>query len=448
MVAELKIPITLSEVAFACGTALNKADIVRRIITDSREALMGDLFIALRGERFNGNDHIAEAKAHGAYTLSDERSDADIFVKEVFSALAYIAAYYKSLSKSLVRTLGITGSIGKTTTKNFISSILSGHGKVCATRGNENNRLGVPLTVLSLSPDTEYLVIEAGMNHTGELLDISRTIEPDIAMITNIGTAHIGNFKDREGIASAKLELFSHAKEGASLLIPFGEPILTREPRFQTVATGYEPQADFSITGELNDKGLSGFFYKKSERLFSFSTKISARHLLPSLSFAFAALYKAGIDPRKISALTGRLSDADTRIKVFRTGNITVIDDSYNASRESLVGALNYLKSFGDGLKYALIGDILELGELAGDIHYEIGKIAAGIVDKLLVFGKHSYSLVRGACDSGLAEENITVIEDHSPEGIAEVIHSRLSCGTLLIKGSHATGLYRVCEYL
>lgn len=470
MVVELKIPITLGEVAFCCSKEVvdmylyrekgaevadpvykkktGDARVIRRVVTDSREARAGDLFVALRGKGGDGNEHLGEASARGAYTLSDTRGDADIFVKEVYSALGNIAALYKSLASSLKKTVCITGSVGKTTTKNFTTTMLSGHGRVCATKGNENNLLGVPLTVLSLRPDTEYLVIEAGMNHFGELSHISKTVCPDVAMITRIGTAHIGNFGDRKKIATAKLELFSHTSEGASLLIPYGEPLLSGRGPFSTVAVGYEPSADFSIAGGINGGGLSGEFYKGGDRILSFSTEITARQLLPSLGFALAACYCAGIDPTEISALARRLSDTDTRIKVHRAGNVTVIDDAYNASRESVMGALDYLTGFGEAPKCALLGDILELGALAEDIHYEIGKYAARMLDMLFVCGDNREHLVRGALAGGLSRERIMAIDGKCPEEIAREVATRLSSGILLIKGSHETGLYLVGEHL
>ncbi|MBR5241791.1 MAG: UDP-N-acetylmuramoyl-tripeptide--D-alanyl-D-alanine ligase [Clostridia bacterium] len=456
MTAELRIPITLGDISRAIGN--KRADLgqgreqignfpVKRIVTDSREALAGDLFVALRGERFNGNDYISEAGARGAFTLSDENKNADIFVTSALMALGDIAALYKSRLKNLVTTVGITGSIGKTTTKSFLASVLSRHMRVHATRGNENNLLGVPLTVLSAPSDTELLIIEAGMNHAGELSEISRMITPDLAVITNIGTAHIGNFGTRQAIAKAKLELLEHAAVGASLFVPYGEPLLSAASAI-TVAEGYEKRADFSIVRERASAHLSGDFYKRDERLFGFSTSITAEQLLPILGLAFAVCHNLGMQPSEISTATAYLSDTDTRLRSFKVGELTVIDDAYNSSLEALKGALLHLSGIDARPRCALLGDILELGDMAEAIHYEAGRLAAESLDMLYVCGEYKNAVIRGARESGLAAKNIRVLESTDPDEIASVIKAELVRGVLLIKGSHATGLYRVPRIL
>ena len=453
MTVELKIPITLGEIGAAVGALTRGGDrigtsLVKRIVTDSREAIAGDLFVALRGERHNGNDHIREVWARGAFILSDEDKNADIFVSSVYPALGDIAAYYKTRLKRIAATVGITGSIGKTTAKNFISALLSGHGRVHATRGNENNLLGVPLTIFSAPADTELLIIEAGMNRAGELSQISRIIKPNVALITNVGTAHIGNFGTREAIAGAKLELFECATEDASLLIPYGEPLLSGFSSTLTVAVGYEKKADFSIVRDNDKTPLSGDFYARGERLFSFCTRITAGHLLPILGFAFAVCYRLGMRPSEISAAAAKLSDTDTRLRSFKIGALTVIDDAYNSSLEALRGALLHLRSIDMRPRIALLGDILELGEMAEAIHYEAGRLAAECIDRLYVCGKYKDTVIKGARDNGLATENIRVLECDSPDEIARIIKAELDIGVLLIKGSHATELYRVGELL
>lgn len=457
MTVELKTSITLGEIYKAIGNKM--ADLahgggyignalVKRIVTDSREALSGDLFVALKGERYNGNDYIGEARMRGAFTLSDENKNADIFVKSAYAALGDIAAFYKTRLENLVATVGITGSIGKTTTKNFLKTLLSKHMRTHATRGNENNLLGVPLTVFSAPPDTELLIIEAGMNHPGELSEISRIITPDVAIITNIGTAHIGNFGNRQAIAKAKLELFESAPDSASLIVPYGEALLSGIASTLTVSEGYEINADFSIVRERDLAHLSGDFLAKGDRLFSFCTNITAGHLLPLLGFAFSVCYRLGMSPQEISFAAAGLSDAHTRLRTFKIGRLTVIDDAYNSSLEALKGALLHLYSIDAHPRCALIGDILELGDMAEDTHYEVGRLAAESLDGLYVCGEYKDAVVRGARDNGLAAENIRVLEANSPDAIASIIKAELDRGVLLIKGSHATGLYRVCELL
>ena len=454
MTVELKIPITLGEIFEAVGKKAPVARagirigsaLVKRIVTNSREAVPGDLFIAIRGECANGNDHIEEAHAQGAFTLSDEKGCSDIFVEGVYPALGDIAAFYKSRLKNLVATVGITGSIGKTTTKNFISTLLRRRERVHATRGNENNLLGVPLTIFSSPPDTELLINEAGMNQAGELSEISRIIKPTVALITNVGTAHIGNFGTRGAIAKAKLELFEGASEGASLLIPYGEPLLSSASAL-TVAEGYEERADFSIV-RTTSANVGGDFLAGGERLFSFSTGITAGHLLPLLGFSFATCLQLGMSPQEISFAARGLSDKETRLRTFNIGALTVIDDAYNSSLEAVRGALLYLEKIDMRPRIALLGDILELGEMAEAIHYEVGRLAAMCVDALYVCGEHRDAVTRGACDNGLQKTKIRALDDKSPEGIASTIKDEITLGALLIKGSHKTGLHRVSELL
>ena len=457
MTVELKSEITLKEIYAvtesksavpAQGNGNIGKSLVKRIVTDSREAELGDLFVGIKGERYNGNDYISEARARGAYTLSDEDKSADIFVASAYSALGNIAALYKTRLKSLKATVAITGSVGKTTTKDFITSLLSNYARVHATRGNENNLLGVPFTIFSAPQDTELLIIEAGMNHPGELSRISRIIRPDIALITNIGTAHIGNFGSREAIARAKLELFDYARAGASLFIPYGEPLLSEAPSAIRIAEGFEKKADFSIVRAKDQARLSGDLYAKGERLFSFCTGVSARQLLPNLGFAFAVCSMLGMTPKEISASATGLSDNDTRLRTFKIGALTVIDDAYNSSREAVSGALLHLKEMSARPRCALLGDMLELGYMAEVIHDEVGRLAADSVDRLYACGEYKEAIVRGARNNGLPEEHIKVLDCTAPDEIARTILEDLDRGALLIKGSHATGLYRVGELL
>ena len=228
---KLTHPMSLQEIALATNghiTSPYQNKIIHFLSTDSRETCKGDLFVALKGNRFDGENYITEIISKDAYHLSAGGMHNGIKTNDTSTALLLLAKHYKTKFNNLKATIGITGSVGKTTTKEFLKVILSKRYRVHATYKNMNNNVGVPLTVLSMPANTEVLVIEMGMNSPGEISRSSICISPNISIILNVGTSHIGNFGTREKIAKAKLEILDGMDNG-TLIVPYGEPLLKSE---------------------------------------------------------------------------------------------------------------------------------------------------------------------------------------------------------------------------
>ena len=226
----LDIPLTLGEIAEACSGVCKeelKGTPVEYLSTDTRELCPEDLFVAIKGEKFDGNDYVGKAIELGAIPLSSVETDVGITVTDSSLSLIGLARLYKSKLPNLKKVCGITGSIGKSTTKEFAAIIISEHFSVTKSIGNFNNAVGMCLSILSANKNTEVLILEMGMNAHGEISLLSKTAEPDIAVITSVGTSHIGRLGSREEIARAKLEILDGMKEG-KLIVPADEALLCR----------------------------------------------------------------------------------------------------------------------------------------------------------------------------------------------------------------------------
>ena len=446
----LDIPQKLSAIARELGGALIGEDAtVTHLVTDSREARSGDLFIALRGERLSGADFCSCAERFGAYCLSDRGITRGILTYPLDTVPDRLAEYYLSLLEGVFARIAITGSVGKTTTKNILAAILSEKYDTHATEGNLNNTLGVPLSILKAPRNTEALVLECGMNQTGELSRISSLIKPTGVIITGIGTSHIGRLGSRENIARAKLELLSARAEDSFVIIPDGEPLLSKIEGALTLSTSESESADFSIIREGTEGGLSGEFFVRGRHAFDFSTELSGEHNLLSLGLAFSAATVLGVGFDKLAQTSGRLPANLLRARVYDAPPFTLIDDSYNASAEAVEAALDQLALL-PRPRIAALGDMLELGEYSASLHQRVGRYAKDSgVDRLLLIGSHAEDYARGARECGMSEDNIEIYPSIScPTELSLRIAALASGGSVLVKGSHSTGLYAIAEEL
>ena len=447
---ELDIPLPVDALADMLGAAKRKeaptGEIIRYVSTDTRELGRGDLFFALGGDRYDGEDFVATAKSLGAYTVSAKITDSDFYVDNTNAALLDLANAYKRLL-NIRSTVAITGSVGKTTTKNITLALLSGKFSTHGTYKNLNNEIGVPLTVLSAKKNTEVLVIEAGMNHKGELCRISRSIEPDVAVITCIGTAHIGNLGSIKGIAEAKEEILCGMKR-PYLLAPKDDPYITKYSFLKSVSV-HDKSADFCLYPLMPaDSGFYGFRsrYNFLER---FEIRSNAPHIPTCLAFALSVCSVLNMSDREILDALSEL-DLDRFEKIHKIGRITVIDDSYNCSPESARSALNMLKKATTVEKSAVFGDMLELGEFSEKLHFELGEaIADAHLSHLYLFGHYAKDVMAGAVSRGMSKELIFINENtDAPEITAEHIRTHSDGGTVLLKGSRMLKLERILEIL
>ncbi|MBQ8321046.1 MAG: UDP-N-acetylmuramoyl-tripeptide--D-alanyl-D-alanine ligase [Clostridia bacterium] len=442
----LDIPLKLSEIKDAiCAEGNITEDTVSHIVTDSRECFSGDLFIALCGRDDNGEHYVRDAALKGAYIITTQSIDDALTVSDTLLALLELAKYYKSKLKKLKYTVAITGSVGKTTTKEFLKIICDGKYKTHATRGNENNLLGVPLTILCADADTEILILEMGMNHIGEISLLSRCAAPDISVITNIGTAHIGILKSRDNIAKAKLEIKDGMK-GGRLILPYGEELLYEQERAHYFSSKSK-DADIYI---IYKEGNVTVFDK--DGYYTAPFKPTGEHNLECLCAAVLAAEDADISKDIIARQISLISCENTRQTIIPLNKFYILADYYNASYESVRAALDQLLSLeGYTVKSALLGTVLELGDMSEEIHIKIGRYAAKKnLNNLYLYGEYAKSIREGAIDAGYPENKIFINENRDdPRRTALQISRNGTEGEIILfKASNAVRLGKVLEEL
>lgn len=433
----LELPLTANEIARAMGAFTKVDDNIKFsfITTDSREALSKDLFFALDGERISGENFVDDAKKRGAFCISSLSRDADFTVHNTEEALLALASYYKTKLINLKYTLAITGSVGKTTAKEFSAAVLSRKYKVHKTYQNYNNLLGTALSVLTAPIDTEILILEFGMNHLGEIKLLSDMLRPDLALITNIGCCHIGNLGSREMIARAKLEILS-GMSNERLLAPYGEPLLEKPRKYSFSIDSLD--ADYYL--KSSDGNCELFFSGKS--ILTFKTSYKASHHLKALlcALAFSHILKLNADE-----LISGIKIAETielRQRLIKFNGFTVFDDTYSSSPEAVEADFEFLNlHFPDKPKSCVLGDMLELGTKTQEMHKRIGVIAVKHgARKIYAFGAYAYLIKEGALNAGMPAASIRIFTEAAPhEAIAKALIKNVKQGEIvLIKASHA----------
>lgn len=445
-------PLTIEEISRITGSELKSEipseTLINGITTDSREICGGDLFVTLKGERFDGEEFIENAKKCGAYVLSKNK-DAHIVTEDTLLSLLNIASYYKKRLPKLKKTVAVTGSVGKTTTKNILSKILSVNFKVHATKENYNNFLGLSHTLLTAPKDTEILVAEVGMNHPGEIEILSKALEPDVSIITNIGTAHIGNLGSRELIAKAKLEILSGMID-KKITVPYEEPLLKDINCAYTVSIT-NPKANCYIS--LKEENIHGSVFD----IFTLKNYVSGarvslpgRHVLSAIAHSIGAIELLGFDIKKLKDSLTVLDDNCVRGKIININGYKIFDDTYSSSPEAVIADFQLL-SIRNIKKSCVLGDMLELGDSSEELHRRVGKAVAEYgFRNLYTFGKSSSFIAEAALNAGMREENVFINTDISaPEITAkQIIETYTQDETILFKASHSIHAERIYEFL
>ena len=442
---KLEIPLTDADFRLAgCIVRHVPGDGFHAIVTDSRECSEGDLFAAIVGEHFDGEIFAGEAKSKGAFVLGRKSESADILCNDVRAALLSLAAIRKKSLKFLKKTIAITGSNGKTTVKEFARVILSKRFRTHATDGNLNGDIGLAATVLSSPVDTEILIIEMGMRHPGEIHELTMAVHPDIAIITSIGSAHIGHFASLEGIAAAKSEI-ADGMNGGRILIPGGEKLLAGLPKDCTLTCSVsDPEADFFLMPlEISATGSVFDFYSEYASFNSAFLSAPGETVLICLCYAVAAALLSGMVVPDILSAISLISIDNTRQKFVRISDFALLDDSYNSSPESLEASLKLLSLYRATPRGALLGDMLELGARTEEFHRAAGRSAVRYgVSHLYLYGAYAPFIAAGARDAGMSDEAILLSGYPSPSECAKKISEKHYPGEIiLVKGSHASGL-------
>jgi UDP-N-acetylmuramoyl-tripeptide--D-alanyl-D-alanine ligase len=415
------------------------------VSTDSRTVGKEQIFFALWGDNYNGNKFASDALARGALSavIDDPLFETEntILVDDCLFELQALASHYRKELK--VPVLAITGTNGKTTTKELIATILSKKYKVHYTRGNLNNHIGVPLTILSASADTEILIIEMGASHIGEIRTLCLIAKPDYGLITNIGTAHIEGFGSADGVARAKTELYELLRKVNGIALYNDKDPLLAEKIFKIINRAV-PFSDPTGTDLLIETVPSDLTLKISitylHQTHIINTNLFGSYNLENIRAAVATSLFLGVEMKDIIEAIEQYAPANNRSQVKRTKNNTLICDSYNANPTSMRLAIDSFSAIKADHKIIIIGDMLELGEKSEEEHLKVLKmLQSDIAEKVLLLGPVFYKI---SAKSGFkAFDKI----DKLMEFIRGV---PLTGNTILIKGSRGMGLEKIYDLL
>ena len=438
----------LSEAAIAThGIVIGNDVEFTSVGTDSRAITKGQLFVALKGENFDGHDYVAQSLAQGAAAAlieNDENAPA-VKVKDARLALGDLAAYWRK--KINVPVVAITGSNGKTTVKEMLAAILKvaagDNSKVLATQGNLNNDIGMPLTLLRADSHHSYVVLEMGMNHSGELSYLTHIAKPNVALVNNAGLAHVGELGSVEAIAQAKGEIFQGLTLDGTAIINaddvYSDLWKSLASKYQQMTFGLEATADVTATYQLN--GASSHVKLKAPNgEVEFTLPASGLHNVRNALAASTAAIALNVSLQKIAEGLSGFSGAKGRLQQkLGQFDAQVIDDTYNANPVSMKAAIDVL-SAREGKRFMVMGDMGELGADAGLMHAEIGSYAkqAGI-DALFVLGELSQEAAQAFGSGAQHFENAELLSD-------AVLNRMDKLTTVLVKGSRFMRMERVVE--
>jgi UDP-N-acetylmuramoyl-tripeptide--D-alanyl-D-alanine ligase len=434
------------------------------VVVDSRKVEKDYLFIATVGERVDGHDYIDSAFEKGALAAICEKlptapSGPCILVEDSFAALKDIAKWYRL--QLTIKVIGITGSVGKTSTKEFISSVLARKYNVLKTEGNFNNEIGLPLTILRLREEHEVAVLEMGINNFGEMRRLSEIAKPDICVITNIGQCHLENLGSRQGILKAKTEIFDFLSDSGRVCINGDDDMLATLKEVK----GYLPiRFGISTCNEIYADHIraTGLFGSTCDIHFGdeiIHTKIPlpGEHMILNALAATSVATLLGLTSKEIVTGIATVKPLGGRSNIIRLDKWTLIDDCYNANPVSMKAAIDLLR-MADTRKVAILGDMGELGGNEKALHTQIGTYAADSgLDLLICVGKLSASMYEGAANSPLYSRNETTVDSSYPrlyyyetrEELLDHLSSLVAQNdTILVKASHFMGFDQIVNAL
>jgi|LSQX01.1.fsa_nt_gb UDP-N-acetylmuramoyl-tripeptide--D-alanyl-D-alanine ligase len=464
------IQLTIGEIIEATGGVLLKGcaeAFVCGISTDSRKVGHGHLFIPLRGENFDGHDYIWEAFKDGAIAALTEIDPTDkskaiankdtasaplilIKVDNTLKALQDIAAYYRN--RFTIPFVGITGSVGKTSTKEMVACALGAGYNVLKNEGNFNNEIGVPLTIFTLEPEHEAAVVEMGMSGFSEIRTLAGIVRPQVGIITNIGISHIERLGTRQNILKAKLELLEGLQPGGLLILNGDDGMLSGVKgllKVRTLSYGLEEGVDFQAYN-VRSRGENGvdFNIMVDRREYSVNLPAPGVHNVYNALAAFATGHELGIDMQKMINGITNYSPGSMRLNIIKANGMTVINDAYNASPQSVKAAIDVLEELDAKRRIAVLGDMLELGDWSIDAHLDAGRyVAASRIDKIIAVGTAAIDIARGAVEAGFSSENVAMMS--SNVDAMRFLRDIVSQGdAILVKGSRGMKMEEIVNGL
>lgn len=449
---------SLEKIAEACGGVYHGSGglrqcVVESITTDSRQAEKGCLFVAIPGERVDGHDFISSVFEKGALAVISERELENpagpyIQVESSLEAVKGIAEYYREQLD--IKVVGITGSVGKTSTKEVIASVLARKYNVLKTPGNFNNELGLPLTVFRLRDEHQVAVLEMGISHFGEMHRLAKIAKPDICVITNIGQCHLEFLKDRDGVLRAKTEIFDFLREDGSIVLNGDDDKLAQieevkglRPVFFGIGSGRRVYAD-----QIESCGLKGMkcTIHVDDRSVQVLIPIPGYHMVLNALAAAAVGSQLGLTMEEIREGIEQLEAVSGRFHIIENGSLQIIDDCYNANPVSMKASLDVLRD-AKGRRVAILGDMGELGADEAKMHAEVGAHAAGNnIDLLICTGTVSSHMAEAAIENGGCGEVLQVPTLDALLTCLPVLIERDD--TVLVKASHFMHFEKVVERL
>lgn len=451
-------PIKVKDVLNAINGELLSGDIdikISGISTDTRTLNEGDLFFALTGAGSDGHKFLADALGKGAagvvVTRKVEARAMAIRVEDTLAALGQLAAFYRSKFNPVV--IGVTGSVGKTTTKEMIAAVCAARGPVLKNEGNFNNEIGLPLTLFNMHNRHKTAVVEMAMRGKEQISYLANIAKPSIGVITNIHMSHIELLGSMDAIADAKGELLDFLPEDGQAVLNIDDAYfakLRNRARCRVVSFGESPEADIrAVSCGLDSMGCCRFDVITPTGKFDVSIPVPGEHNIKDALAAIAIGEILGIEHESIRLALSKYKPPEKRSNVVPSRHgFVIIDDTYNASPASVMSALKTLKMMDGGRKIAILGDMLELGEMALDSHIDVGRSVKEFgIDMLVVYGDLGKLIARGAIDAGMPLSSVQEFDDIG-QVIKEIVSIVRERDVVLVKGSRAMKMEKIVEGL
>ena len=455
-----KLKLSVNKILEICHGSLLCGDrnlVLNKFSKDTRTIKYGDCYIGIKGENFDGNTFWHDAVLKGAKAcildsftgrLEDKEDITIILVEDSVKAIQLLAGYVRSALN--IPVIAVTGSVGKTSTKDLIASVLQEKYKVLKSPGNLNGQIGLPLNILEYH-DEEVMVLEMGMNDFGQIKALTNIAKPTIGVITNIGTAHIGILGSKENILNAKLEILEGMEKGSPLLINYDDALLKKLdlPEYSLITCGSDLTSMYNVKNIEVEDGITKYLVCYNDTSIEINLPIMGEVFAKNSLFAVAIGQMLGLSKEEIKKGLENISKEENHLKIITLSKkITFIDDTYNSNYEAVVSALKTLLSYNGKRHIAVLGDILELEEYAKDIHEQIGSLKEILkLDALFLCGNLVSNVRDGAVKQGYAKEKIYLFSNI--EELKKKLEVFIKEGdVLLFKASHAMNFQKITKQL
>ena len=452
--------IAVDKIVEICGNTVistGTASTIKTFCSDTRILKKGDMFISLKSETNDGIKYIKEAFEKGAmgciteYEIPNEileknRDKLIIKVNDIVKAIQEIAKYKRSLFD--IPVVAITGSVGKTSTKDMVASVIAQKYNVAKTQGNYNNHIGVPLTILNWNENTEAAVVEMGMNHFGEISVLTKIVKPTVAVITNVGTAHIGILGSRENILKAKLEILEGLDNQGKIVINNDNDLLNtcNTNNFEKITYGINNSSNYMAENIIMKEQRSEYVVKINKEKYKIDVPVAGEHFIYNSLCAIAVGEKLKIDTKKIINGIKSFELTGKRNEIIEKNNIKIINDYYNASYDSMKASLEVLAKINAKRKIAILGDMIELGEYSEELHKKVGEeVAKNKIEILMTVGNLAKDIANEAEILGVKEVYEFDTNEECIKKLEKIIQKE-DC--ILLKASNRMNFGEISKFL